>query len=91
MGNEELRTRLTSLHEQLLTANEVDDRSRELLRTLLLDIERLLDQPVIGGGAPATGAHEHRLEELAMRFEAGHPAIAGVLRQLVDALGKAGV
>jgi hypothetical protein len=89
MGNEELRAKLTSLHEQLSTATEVDGRSRELLRTLLLDIERLLDQPVTG--TPAAEAHEHRLEELATRFEAGHPAIAGVLRQLIDSLGKAGL
>jgi hypothetical protein len=91
MGNEELRAKLTSLHEQLSTATEVDGRSRELLRTLLLDIERLLDQPATGSGLPAAEAHEHRLEELATRFEAGHPAIAGVLRQLIDSLGKAGL
>jgi hypothetical protein len=31
------------------------------------------------------------LEALAVRFEADHPALAGVLRQIMDTLGKAGI
>jgi len=32
-----------------------------------------------------------RLEGLAVRFETDHPSLAQVLRQLIDALGKAGI
>ena len=83
----ELRRQLARLHERLTGAQRIDDESRQLLRTLLGDIERVLDQQ----GSTAEPAHRHRLEELATRFEADHPSLAGVLRQLVDALGKAGL
>ena len=32
-----------------------------------------------------------RLESLAVKFEAGHPALAETLRELMDALVKAGI
>jgi hypothetical protein len=35
--------------------------------------------------------HTPRLESLAVRFEAGHPAIAETVRELIDALVKAGI
>ena len=31
------------------------------------------------------------VEALAVRFEADHPSLAGVLRQIMDTLGKAGI
>jgi hypothetical protein len=85
----ELRSRLAGLHEQLAGTPKVDAESRQLLRTLLTDIERVLDKSE--AGASAEPAHRHRLEEVATRFEADHPSLAGVVRQLVDALGRAGL
>jgi len=32
-----------------------------------------------------------RLESLAVQFEADHPGLAELLRQIIDALGKAGI
>jgi hypothetical protein len=32
-----------------------------------------------------------RLESLAVKFEAGHPKLAETLRELIDALVKAGI
>jgi hypothetical protein len=32
-----------------------------------------------------------RLDDLVVRFESDHPALAGALRQLIDALAKAGI
>ena len=53
------------------------------------DIERMLGDP---GLEPKSVADPvPRLEALAVRFESDHPALAQVLRQLVDALGKAGI
>lgn len=95
MNQESLRELLARVHERLSAAASVDGESRELLGTLMRDIERAL-----GGGAPAaaetqaTGgvaAQASRLEELAVEFQAGHPQLAEVLRQLIDALGKAGI
>jgi hypothetical protein len=50
------------------------------------DIERTL-----GAGADPAPAAAPRLEKLAVRFEASHPALAETLRAVIDALGKAGI
>jgi len=67
------------------------------LREVLADIERLLlpstaaaTRDVSGSTLPSQAA-PHRLEALAVEFEADHPALASSLRQFVDLLGRAGV
>jgi Domain of unknown function (DUF4404) len=57
------------------------------------DIERALAGTRPGDDVPAAGvaAHLPRLEELAVQFQAAHPGLAATLRQLMDALGKAGI
>jgi hypothetical protein len=89
MSHESLRDLLQRVHERLSGSGAVDERSRELLKTLVHDIERALAQP---GNTDAEKLDaEPRLEALAVKFESEHPALAGVLRQLMDALGKAGI
>jgi Domain of unknown function (DUF4404) len=94
MAEESLRELLARLHQQLSASGRaVDAESRQLLATLMRDIERALGpagKSVEDGGA-AVAAHTPRLESLAVRFEAGHPALAEALRELVDALVKAGI
>lgn len=89
--DKELRDRLASLHTELARASAVDPQARELLIALLGDITRLLGSP-----SPTPAADEHRslverLDELAVGFEAEHPALGAALRQVVDALAKAGI
>lgn len=93
MNTEELRTRLTSLHQLLGESPALDPESRTLLRTVVQDIEKVLHQPAAAaaGQASTTDTYGYRLEALATRFEADHPAITGALRQLTDLLGKAGI
>jgi hypothetical protein len=92
VNQESLRELLARVHERLSAADSVDGESRQLLGTLMRDIERAL-----GAGAPAAAPQTSgevaasRLEGLAVQFEAGHPQLAEVLRQLIDALGKAGI
>ncbi|HEY8051697.1 MAG TPA: DUF4404 family protein [Steroidobacteraceae bacterium] len=93
MNQESLRDLLARVHERLSAAVSVDGESRQLLGTLMQDIERAL-----GGGAHAAAAPPavgqvaaSRLDGLAVKFEAGHPQLAEVLRELIDALGKAGI
>ena len=93
MAEESLRELLARLHEQLGSSGRaLDAESRKLLTTVMGDIERALDRT----GRPAqdssgVAAHTPRLESLAVRFEVGHPALAEALRELVDALVKAGI
>jgi hypothetical protein len=83
-----LRNALAKLHKELGRAPRVDPESRELLRQLAIDIERLVDRPE--SQVPAT-SHRPRLKELEVKFEAEHPALAATVREFVDALAKAGL
>jgi len=92
MNTTELRSKLKSLHEALTHSPAVDAESKLLLRTLLQDIEKVLEQPLPGEAAVSSApAHASRLEEYAGRFDAGHPALSGLLRQVVELLGRAGI
>ena len=87
-----LRNALTKLHQELGRAQQVDPESRKLLQELARDIERLAAKPK--SATPATlsqPTHRHRLEELEVKFEADHPALAATLREFIDALAKAGL
>jgi hypothetical protein len=95
MTQESLPELLARVHERLAASGSLDPQSRQLLGTLMRDIERALGTG--GRAAPATAAagaaaaHAPRLESLAVKFEAGHPGLAEAVRQLIDALGKAGI
>jgi hypothetical protein len=84
----ELREQLNTLHQELSVLRSLDTESRQLLLVLLSDISRLLDP-----NAPSDPEDSpvERLESLAAKFDADHPALSGAVRQLMDALAKAGI
>lgn len=84
----ELKDQLAALHAELVRTQSVDPQQRSLLIALLGDITRLLGKPVTAGEQHSLAEH---LDSLAVRFEADHPALGNALRQVVDALGKAGI
>jgi hypothetical protein len=96
---ESLQVLLARIHERLNEAGSVDAGSRELLTQVMGDIERALaaqGAPTVGASTqgtpvPATEANTSRLEALAVRFEADHPALAATLRRLVDLLSEVGI
>jgi hypothetical protein len=89
MSATSLRDTLAALQQQLHRAPALDEDARVALRSITADITRLLDSPA--GRAAVDPAQSHRLESLAVRFEAGHPGLAASLREVVDLLSKAGV
>jgi hypothetical protein len=82
------KQQLAQLHEQLSALQNIDAETRQLLVVLLADISRLLH-------ADTARTSEHTpaeaLETLAAKFDMDHPALSNALRQLVDALSKAGI
>ena len=76
---------LAELHVRLRRARSLDPEARKLLTTVARDIENALanDDPGAVAAEP--------VEALAVRFEADHPSLAGVLRQIMDTLSKAGI
>lgn len=91
MNQESLRELLARVHERLNQADSVDTESRELLATLMRDIERTLGHGGAKSVPSSAKVNAPRLESLAVQFEADHPGLAELLRQMIDALGKAGI
>jgi len=106
MTDESLRQLLARVHERLSSTSSVDPESREMLATVMRDIDGALAKGSASGAAgPAGGtvsavpvspearvsATAPRIEELAVRFEADHPTIAQLLRQIGALLGQAGI
>lgn len=85
MDQQELHRLLSQLHAELQKAEALDAESRAMLGTLARDIG------AVTGESGGVETHAPALERLAVRFEADHPALAAALRQVVDALGKAGI
>ncbi len=88
-----LKQQLITLHEHLVNAQSADAETRQLLLILLADISRLLHAEVVHTEVAEvnTPAPAEALETLAARFDVDHPALSNALRQLVDALSKAGI
>ncbi|MBW4050244.1 MAG: DUF4404 family protein [Proteobacteria bacterium] len=91
VSEESLRELLARVHERLGQAGSVDPESRKLLSTLVRDIDRALGRGGAAGTAGAAGSHATRLESLAVRFEADHPGVAEVIREVIDALVRVGI
>lgn len=89
MNDGNLREHVEALHAELAQARTIDSSSREALVVLLGDITRLLETS--RGEQRSHDGVIPRLEELAVGFEAEHPALGTAIRQVVDALGKAGL
>ena len=88
MNHDRLRQLVASLHRELGDAKSVDAESRRLMGALMKDIDRVLDT---SPAALQDASVRDRLEEVLLRFEAQHPAIATSMRQLIDTLAKAGI
>jgi hypothetical protein len=91
MNNEELRSLLEHLHRKIEEMDEVDEKGRELLSHLSVDIRNLLErtghEPRLRGSSWEIG----RLEESVRHFEVSHPNLTTALSQLLSILSNAGI
>ena len=87
----DLHQRLAGLHEALAGTRSLPVEERQLVETVLSDLQRLLEAAPQGNEADEAGGHGDTLESAAVRLEAGHPSLATALRSVIDALGKAGI
>lgn len=86
VSTDKLRQHLVQLKHELESAGEIDSGTRMLLEDLAGEIEQALHEDSL---QPTTMSE--RLEASAAEFEAEHPALARVLREVTDALAKLGV
>jgi hypothetical protein len=89
MPDETLRELLARVHERLGASSSIDPEAREMLATVMRDIDALTKGAPRAASTPAPPAH--RLEALAVRFESDHPSIAQLLRQIGEVLSQAGI
>jgi predicted component of type VI protein secretion system len=89
MPEQQLRQMLEQLHTELQRADTIDDRSRELLRSVLGDIEDLLERKQTKSAQPESLIA--RLREAVRGFETTHPTLTDAIGGLADALARIGI
>ena len=89
MRSEDIKHRLTELHQELEKTPRLDEDLRELLMEVDGDIHSLLasEEPA---EAEMQGLRK-RLEALAADFDAQHPNTNIFFRELIHALGRMGI
>jgi hypothetical protein len=88
MPEQNLHQMLEQLHTELQNADALDDRSRDLLRSVLGDIEDLLERKKKG---TQPGSIVERLREAVIGFEKTHPTLTDAIGRLADALAGIGI
>jgi len=89
MKNEELRSQLEKLHNELHQSPAIDSQQRELLRTVADEIQALLKRDDIQQHH-YTSLSE-RLNDAVAELEASHPQITLLMRQTIDSLAYLGI
>ncbi|GAB4484730.1 MAG: DUF4404 family protein [Anaerolineales bacterium] len=87
MNTPEFQTLLEQLRRELETADQIDDKGRELLQALDTDIHALLERSE-GASLPSTLS---RLDEAIAHFEVEHPSLTAALSQMFASLSNAGI
>jgi len=87
MEKQEFRRLLEQLHHEIEQADSVDEKGRELLNALQVDIHELLERTE-GQHAPPI---QQRLEAAIAHLEVEHPALTTALSQLLASLSNAGI
>ena len=91
MNDDELRQLLEELHRKIEDTDEVDEKGRELLSHLSVDIRNLLErtghEERLRGDSWVVG----RLDESVRHFEVTHPNLTAALAQLLTILNNAGI
>ena len=88
MREQDLRQLLERLHTELQGADTIDDRSRELLRSVVGDIEELLERKHERAAPESIVA---RLREAVRDFEQTHPTLTDAIGRVADALAGIGI
>ena len=86
MSDKNLHELLTELNQALENLDEVDPETRELVKDLDEDINRLLES----GEDDIEGVVD-RAKSIETRFALEHPVAERFLREIVEALSKVGI
>lgn len=91
MNDDELRRLLEELHRKIEDTDQVDEKGRELLSHLSVDIRNLLERTGHEERLRGSSWEIGRLEESVRHFEVTHPTLTAALAQLLNILNNAGI
>ena len=91
MNDDELRRLLEELHRRIESTDKVDEKGRELLSHLSMDIRNLLERTGREDRLRGSSWEIGRLEESIRHFEVTHPNLTAALAQLLNILNNAGI
>ena len=98
MPNTELLVRLRDLHEELSSINDdlksadqVDEDSIDALGQLVTDVSNLVDQAREINVDEDENPEHHDLLDRISKFETQHPRVSGFLSQVTDLLAMMGI
>ena len=86
MTDKNLNELLTELNRVLENTDAIDPETRELVKDLDEDINRLLE-----GGEDDFDGVVDRARSIETRFAVDHPVAERFLREIIDALAKVGI
>lgn len=89
MTNDDLRSQLAQLHNELEHAKTLAPEERDVFGNLMSDMVKIAQ----GSEVPEKHRRSLRetLEQKENEFEVDHPRLAGVIRQILDALNRMGI
>lgn len=77
---------LSELHQQLASAQDLDEAQRIKLRQALEEIQRTLDNSQISSASLAT-----QLKQAVAQFENSHPQLTNSIGRIADLLSQMGI
>jgi hypothetical protein len=87
MTEQNLRDLLEKLHDELQRVESVDDKGRDLLRGIDVEIRGLLDR----SGESAGTSLSESLQSALDHFEITHPNLTMAISEMLNALNNAGI
>jgi hypothetical protein len=91
MDELELRELLERLHDEIEETHSLDDKGRDLLQHLDMDIRDLLDRLDAEGRQPSDPSLIESLEESIDHLQVSHPTLTTLLSQVLTTLSNAGI
>jgi hypothetical protein len=89
MQQHDLLATLSTLHEQLSGAGEIDSETQKMLKTVTADIQSVLAGQTTD--ANSEGSLSERLRETLIEFQVRHPHVGGLLDRITDGLSSIGI
>jgi hypothetical protein len=86
-ASERLRGILGELHEVLESVADLDDSSREALRSAVAEIQGAIDSDSDSDAGSQLAGLRERIES----FEGSHPRLTDTVRRIVDQLSEMGI